>query len=324
MFGKKLERFIYELFNLCFPCPPDHRDVEINRIDLCYNQIFDSKDDALKYLKNQKELQVAFARSDNNKFNDYGSTTLQFLTSNYSFKIYHKGTEFRKNDFKQLTKYNPNKYDLKELKEISNRMLRYEITIRKTGMMYVFRQSVKDDINTMFNHNLSRLNTVRTKATKKFIENDINNQSFAFHLSSIWDEIAPVPSELIKDRILTFNYELFTSLFDFFFKRVKKYQFDKRLTIEDVNIKIKEHAENNKARYKAGFDQSNMLVIALLSQYMDLRDLKGILPHATYYRYLKRLKEAQVPINNEIDVYTPTLDNSNYFNELGKYHLVYN
>lgn len=321
---KKLERFIYELFNTLFSTPPDYIDVEVNRIDVCYNQIFLSKDDALAYLKNQKQLQIAFARSDNNKFNEYGSTTIQAINANYSFKIYHKGTEFRKNDLKELAKYNPKAYDLKELQSVADRMLRYEITIRKSGMMYVFRQKVKDDVNTMFNHNLDRIHKTRTKAGRKFIEHDINNKTFSFHLSSIWDEMAPTPVDLMRDTKLTFNYELFISLVDFFFDRVKRYQFDKRLTIEDVNNRIKKHAEIELARTGKSFDVSNMLITAVLSQYIDLRDLKGILPKATYYRYLNKLKEADIPVNNEIDVYTPTLDNSEYFNLLGKYHTLYN
>lgn len=67
-----------------------------------------------------------------------------------------------------------------------------------------------------------------------------------------------------------------------------------------------------------------MLVTAVLSQYIDLRELKGVLPKATYYRYLNKLKEADIPVNNEVDIYAPTLDHSEYFNHLGKYHFVYN
>src|SRR5690606_33111360 len=98
----------------------------------------------------------------------------------------------------------------------------------------------------------------------------------------------------------------------------------KRLTVADVNDRIKKHAEFEKARTGKTYDVSNMLITAVLSQYVDLRELKGVLPKATYYRYLKKLKEANIPLNNEVDVHAPSLDFTEYFNHLGKYHYEYN
>jgi len=320
----KFERFLVEFFKSLFPALPDFTDVEVNRMDMCFNQIFLSKDDALKYLSNQKQVNVVNARSDTNRFNNYGSTTIQYITANYTFKIYHKGTEFRRNDLRELVKQNPKNYDLKELNDIAERMLRYEITFRKGGLNYVFRQHVRNDVNTYYNHNLMRMHHARTKDFRKFIEHDSLSKSFSFHLASEWDLPAGSLDKMYREGKLTFNYELFVSLHDFFMKRVGAYQFDRRLTVRDVNERLKEYSERQKARTGKGLDVSALVVLGMLSQYTDIRELKGILPHATFYRYMKKLKEADIPINNEVDVHAPPLDYTEYFNHLGKYHYEYN
>ncbi|MBN8785456.1 MAG: hypothetical protein J0I84_00045, partial [Terrimonas sp.] len=98
LFGE-LQKFITEFINDNCHERPLMDDIEINRIDFCYNQFFNSKDDALAYLAEQNKLLVKYARSSGNKFRSY-DTSIMYVTRRYSFKIYHKGTEFAKNDYK--------------------------------------------------------------------------------------------------------------------------------------------------------------------------------------------------------------------------------
>jgi len=321
---RKFERFLLDIFRRIFPSQPDWTDVEIDRIDMCLNQIFASKEDALKYLANQKKLQVMHARSERNRFSEYGSTTIQYVTQNYTFKVYHKGTEYAVNDRKELMKRNPRNYDLKDIQDVADRTLRYEITYRCGGMNYVWKQCVKDDPVTDFSRNLLRMHRARTKEFKKFIEHDLNAQNFEFRMATEWDRPAGSLTEMFRCRCLTFTRGLFEELWHFFMKRVDSYQFDRRLTVSDVNDRLKAYADKKKALTGKTFDVSSLLVVAMLSQYADLRDLKGVLPKTTYYRYLRNLKEAEVPINNDVDVMPGRLDFADYLYLLGKYHVQYN
>lgn len=373
----KLESFFREFFQIYFPTLPDYEDVEINRIDFCLNQIFDTKEDALKYLARQKELNVSYARSERNRFNDYGSTTIQYVTANYSFKVYHKGTEFRKNDLNELSKmygrntgkqYNDksvkvyhkvsdhskknylndlsrlhNKtavkqydnnatyvkingldYDLDHITAVADRTLRYELTFRKGALNYVFKQHVKDDENTMFNHNFQRIFNTKTKAGRKFVTDDFQNKSYQFHLSSPWDFHDTYIGDFLQAKSLTFNYELFFRLYDFFMFRVNRYQLEKKLTVPEMYEKLKAHNEKKKVLKKESDNINQLVMIATLSQYTNIDDLKTIIPKRTFYRYKQKLKEAEISYQSIDDIYSPALDFGKYFDLLGNYHVKFN
>ncbi|ARS39847.1 hypothetical protein CA265_09375 [Sphingobacteriaceae bacterium GW460-11-11-14-LB5] len=341
-----LDRF----FNYYFAYPPDWLDVEVNRIDLCYNQFFLSKADALRYLDEQRTLNVQHARTDTNRFQSYGTTTVQYLTDNYMFKIYHKGTEFRKNDMNKLLKNNPKDIDVHDLAEKADRILRYEITCRKGLLNYIFKQKVKDDENTVFNHHFGLISKLKNKrsntfvgATKNpvyvnstqkaelFIHKTIENKSFSFHLNSPWENLYSKPIDLLECFNLCFNRELFVELHAFFWKRVQRYQLGVKMGIKEIHDKIMQQHEDNKVKKKF-FEVKEkdsrigqMLLLATLSQYTDISDLKGIIPKATYYRYEKKLKELGIPRHSpDIAVVPPPLDFDMYFFYFGKYHQTFN
>lgn len=90
---------------------PNFDYIEIKRIDLCYNQYFESKGDALLYLESQKKLarkSKIYSPDTNSDF----KTTLAYRTQNGNyFKIYHKGTEYinqKHGDFHKHQKVNEN------------------------------------------------------------------------------------------------------------------------------------------------------------------------------------------------------------------------
>lgn len=93
---------------------PNYEYIEIFRVDLCYNQYFESKQTALMYLNEQKKIhkKKSFKKS---KVLTEDSTTKNFQTSltigrssgNY-FKIYHKGSEYtsKQGDYQKHKKLN--------------------------------------------------------------------------------------------------------------------------------------------------------------------------------------------------------------------------
>lgn len=328
---QKFLALMVDFFNKYLPLPPDWHDVEINRIDICFNQFFLSKKDALRYLEEQRTLNIDYARSEKNRFQSYGTTTVQYLTDNYSFKIYHKGTEFIKNDYGRLAKNNPKNLNLAELRDISDRILRYEMSAKKGLLNYLFKQRLKDDINTMFNHNYGRLQKLRNKASQEFINKTLPNKTFSFTLKSHWDNPQKPPIELFQDFNLPFNFELFEQLNLFFWERVRKYQLGVKMGIKEIHDKIKEHQETKDITNKLYGKREKiaqtgqLLLLATLSQYTDVSDLKEVLPTATYYRYIKKLESLGIPKHSpDIAVKPPPLDFSDYFFYFGKYHLTYN
>lgn len=348
----KMRSLIYNLFNKYFAYPPEWKDVEVNRIDMCFNQIFLSKADALRYMEEQRTLNLDYARSDKNRFQSYGSTTLQYHTDNYSFKIYHKGTEFRKNDLNKLLKNNPLNLDLNLLTDVADKTLRYEMSCKKGALNYVFRQSVKDDINTIFNHHYGIIANTRTrkrnnlvkvaknnfnlyggqsKNVLEWLEKTLPNKSFGFHLDSSWESLHTETFDLLEDYRLCFNIELFRALHIFFWKRVQAYQLGVKMGIKEIFDKIQQKKDEKNFKntiYGQKEKQSyvgQLLLLASLSQYTDISDLKGIIPKATYYRYKKSLEEMGIPKHSpDICVNPPPLDYQMYLFYFSKYHTKYN
>lgn len=123
----------------------DYTKVEINRIDLCYNQVFNSERDALKYLEYQKEIRRKHSRKDSNSFREY-ETSLMYITARYSLKVYHKGAEYLKHDLKENCLINKERkeeyFNIDGLQAFASKILRYEITIRSKYLSYLFKQKV--------------------------------------------------------------------------------------------------------------------------------------------------------------------------------------
>lgn len=83
----------------------DYTRLEINRVDLCFNQLFQDREEALRYLSYQKKLNLKNMRLNSARFHNY-NTSIFYTGENYSVKIYHKGSEYHKTDAVEHTKIN--------------------------------------------------------------------------------------------------------------------------------------------------------------------------------------------------------------------------
>jgi len=137
----------------------DLNDVEINRLDISFNQHFNSKKEALKYLEFQKRIKKKYIRETSKNKTDWG-TSIFLQTDRYTAKIYHKGSEYNStngerkhhekiNKTKKTDVFNiENKYDkngkrLSEgLQSYSDRILRYEISFRNAMMSHLYRKKI--------------------------------------------------------------------------------------------------------------------------------------------------------------------------------------
>ncbi len=128
----------------------DYNKVEINRIDLCFNIVFPNEMEALSYLELQKNIKKKYSRDNTQSKQEY-ATSLFFLNNDYSFKIYHKGSEYRKNDRKQHDKANKPfiakgkeaPFPVSDLQNFANRILRCEMTFRSSYMSKLFNQNIR-------------------------------------------------------------------------------------------------------------------------------------------------------------------------------------
>ncbi len=144
-----------------------YKSIEIIEFDLCYNQYFESKDDALGYLdilktyrqKNQRGLGIT---RENTKIHRETLDVLKYETGiaevNKSTwtKIYHKGTEYAKKDKKEHNKINNkiktrNRFSNKQkaplipiemYQEEADKILRYEMRFKPKKINYIFNTKV--------------------------------------------------------------------------------------------------------------------------------------------------------------------------------------
>jgi hypothetical protein len=67
-----------------------------------------------------------------------------YKTQRYSVKVYHKGTEFAKNDAKQLRALNERgaSFDVQHYQDFADTMLRYEMTFRSSYMSYLYLNNI--------------------------------------------------------------------------------------------------------------------------------------------------------------------------------------
>lgn len=125
----------------------DKKDVEIQRIDLCFNQYFQSKQDALDYLKYQKRVKKSYIRDTSKNKVDWGSSI--FLQSrNYVAKIYHKGKEYESSGGEKKHHDQINKSARREvfptelLQNEADRILRYEISFKNGYLSRIYKKKV--------------------------------------------------------------------------------------------------------------------------------------------------------------------------------------
>jgi len=144
-----LSDFIGGLWNKLFPdyIEVEKQDVELKRLDICYNQVFNSEYDAKMYLMYQKMIKKRGARETSESLRSY-ETSIFYSTEYYAAKIYHKGTEYRKHDMTKHIRANKkarqdvfpifDKGTVQGIASCADRILRYELSFRKSFLQYYY------------------------------------------------------------------------------------------------------------------------------------------------------------------------------------------
>ncbi len=129
-------------------------DIEIRRFDISWNQIFNSKKDALDYLNYQKNIKKKHLRYTSKNRQTYTSSIF-YHTRDYGCKIYHKGSEYESSDGEKKKHIKANEriknpdykgrkvlFNVQQIQNFADRILRYEITFRNAYMSKIFWNSV--------------------------------------------------------------------------------------------------------------------------------------------------------------------------------------
>lgn len=138
---KHLRKAIKFFFRKYLDSDISFNHVYLRRIDFCYNQFFDTEADSYQYLS---ELKKDFYTYFKGKRVTTFDSSIMYVCKDYSYKIYHKGTEFKKHDLKVLQKSMESGYKcipIPFLLHQANRILRYEITWRYGAMKKVINKS---------------------------------------------------------------------------------------------------------------------------------------------------------------------------------------
>jgi len=184
---RRLMGYLNSFFLKQFPgCYVDFKKIILKRIDLCFNLIFDSKLSALDYLEHQRGVDKKYLRKKNSASNNY-QTSIFFSNKDYSAKIYHKGTEFQKNDRVELDKINrvamrdfgdqrydgtKKVFDTTALQELADKTLRFEMTFRSAYISKLFNQKILAVGRNNHQKNLTRIyNKLYSISTKEISHN---------------------------------------------------------------------------------------------------------------------------------------------------------
>lgn len=256
----------------------DWSDVQIFRLDLCYNQLFQSKEDALNYLDAQKKVSAKRIRKDNevNNHSLYKSG-LTILTSRYYYKIYHKGIDFERSGKKQIVNYfnqlktnnfvntssniNRSFENIDSLQIYSDKLLRYELECKNQFMSYNYAYYLMKN-NLPIYREIKRLTEILTRNENVLFLN--NYKYFYKHENTYFETLKNIstgnnytrvlceyiikakkrfPNEVTDNRLIKKYNQL-----NQYLKKLKKLLPDKIHTLSDIRLYAKYfHNEESKS-----------------------------------------------------------------------------
>lgn len=237
----------------------DWGGIALLRWDICFNQLYSSKNEALK------ALEIIKLKHSRQKDTRNYKTGFIALTSSKFFKIYHKGAEFDKHDKRKL------KINTDYLQDFSDCILRYERKITPKNIAYWYNVHVKYGTHTQV---VKEYRKAKNKgiATREQRSNFENVQKFTLGKSKLLNHT-------LMDRFV------FDHLYTLFRDDIrKKFDLSKRsISFLDDAVIIKQ----------------NPLLITIYEKIKSHGSLRkaferGVLPKSTYYKYEKVLRNENI------------------------------
>lgn len=291
---KRLRRFLLWFFEKELGGLVNPYFVQVARLDICYNLIFNTPDDAKTYLADVKRIRKKYLRDTSVHVNNYHSG-VYFPSTDYTLKVYHKGSEFKKKQAGPLLKQlNWEPKLVADLQNLADRCLRYEVEFSPTYFdkifkQYIFRKDSKewkrgrkyytdmmrDGLTKIKNKKftLPELDKWRRKLYRygKFYDGKV----FHFYLSSdssiklnsqkAWEEIET--SKFTFEREQRFGKTLFTYIVKDFLKFYKEFSvqttteidhFLSLVNMKDVPLEMKGRQYHSMMMQRFGFMENHV------------------------------------------------------------------
>lgn len=238
---------------------PNYEYIEITRLDLCYNQYFNSKHDALLYLEEQKKISKRKSSSKSKTENDEDKSTKNFasaitigLGKGKYFKIYHKGSEYISStgDYKKHRQENNFYYDNMQKYRESETFKNHSSFIKDYFHQNVYQENFMDNYFSVPTDDFIR------KQRKLLSKHMLKDMKFKTHFYK---------KEM--DKIL--RYELSLSS-DFVSRLYKSKVFRKSCPIHKEHVKIYNHVkriDNRKESYKYQITENEQKIYKNLHQF---------------------------------------------------------
>ncbi len=291
------------------------RDIEINRFDICFNQIFETKDEAQKYLAHQKGIKQHYERIVSKKMEF--ESTIYLPGKNFTCKIYHKGLEFwsADGDAAQLRRVNRKlkvkKFDIDKIGAFADRILRYEIEFKATGLNYLYKQNIfrkadpvfkilkkshkyvenvwkkmdsLDSYQRKFSVRARSLPSWKKKENEAKLYTQMISQSTKFMLavgdlstiSSRQDRECEYNDRHTKVRVnkfALFSEELMDLAFETFRKFFNKNQLTEKVSVDNLQVSVNNYNERVAALKRFGEKNVQEKKLSAVKKYLQLRGL---------------------------------------------------
>lgn len=282
MLVKAIKVFFQEIFTTC---KIDYGGIEIKRWDFCFNQVFKDKQESLEALK-----YIKLKHQSKGDRLSYETGLVQLTKSNY-LKIYHKGAEFVKHD---KEKYQ-GKY-LKQIEEISEKILRYEKKITPNNIAYFYNVNVK----YQYQKPLVKLYLQAKKKGRisRQMRADFENvQRFTLGNSRI-------------DKCTKLDKDFFNLLYSKFRLDIKRKFNIGKMSVEPLQKEAVKKDSKNKTM--------KLRILSLIKVFKSLKKAyeNGAISKATYYRYKSFMEESNLSETNVKTEIIQDWTNNSYYRSI--------
>ena len=294
---KLLRIGISSFFDLVFPLVKiNYGGVELLRFDFCYNQLFDSREQSLKALNYIKLKHQG--RGDRLNF-EYGY--IELSKSKY-FKIYHKGEEYKKHDFRKLLDRGLS-FEKRALnyQRFSDKILRYERKYTPKSWSYFY--------------NVNILHRGQESIKKKYYE----SKKLGSVSKSQRRDFETFRKFTIGYSTLNHATKLDPFFFDLLYRRFKS-EIKKRYSIGKVSVHRlhKEVIENDKQK------TMKLRILAYIKVFKSLKRAheSGAFSDSTYYRYEAFMRKHDLSSTKLKSNIPQCWDHKQYYSHLRKHLIV--
>lgn len=251
----------------------DYGGVSLLRWDLCFNQVYQSRNESLKALE--------YIKLKNNKKTDvknYEYGIIQLTKTNY-LKIYHKGEEYKKHDQAKVKIFNEN------FEAMAERILRYEKKITPKNVAYYYNTKFKFQNQPLLVREYLKAK-VKGKVTPQMRKDFELIQNFTLGNSNM------------KGHVKLDEF-LFNHLYFMFREEIKK-----KFSIGRVSVdRLKHEVINENEKVNRTIKIRILSLIKVFGSLQKAREKKAI-SDATFYRYRKYMENRELSeVNIKADIY---------------------